>query len=157
MLEKTVEQKRKKAFRLVLTAAVLVLALLLLTAWRGGEKNADSADARLSFIHELGWELTNAPEKRQDVKIPDCSEGSMADYNALMQAEGYDLAPYAGKTVQQYSYEIANYPGYTQTGYLTLYVSEGRVIGGDIHTAALNGFMHALRPRPAETTGAELQ
>ena len=37
---------------------------------------------------------------------------------------------------------------YTQTVYLTLYVYEGRVVGGDIHSAALNGFMHELRPRP---------
>ena len=149
MLEKAVERKRKKALGLVMAASVLVLVLLL-TVWRGGGKNADSAEARRSFIQELGWELTDSPEKRQDVKIPDCSEGSMADYNALMQAEGYDLAPYAGKTVQQYCYEIVNYPGYSQTVYLTLYVHDGRVIGGDIHSAALNGFMHALRPRPAD-------
>lgn len=150
MHEKTVERKRKKALRLVILAALLVLGLIWLTSCRGGEKNADSPEARLDFIQSLGWEISEIGEKRQEVKIPDCSDGAMADYNAMMQTEGYDLAPYAGKTVQQYGYEITNYPDYAQTVYLTLYVCDGRVIGGDIHTAAINGFMHALRARPAD-------
>ena len=149
MLEKIGEKMRRKVLWIVLGAFLLLLAALLLGEFlSAGSKDADSAQARQAFIEALGWVCRADSEQMQEVRIPDCSEGAMADYNALMKAAGYDLAPYAGKTLQQYSYELENYPGYTQTVYLTLYVYEGRVVGGDIHSAALNGFMHELRPRP---------
>ena len=147
MLEKKAEKQRKNARLVLLAAALLLAALLLLGHFAGGRgKNAQTAQDRLDFLSSLGWEVDPASEQTQTVTVPDCSEGAMADYNALLQRGGYDLSDYAGKNVEQFQYELLNYPGETQTVYLTLYVYHGRVIGGDIHTAALNGFMHELRP-----------
>ena len=148
MLEKQVERSRKHAGKIVLAAVALLLILSIgagILARR--EKNADSLDARLSFISALGWEVDADSEEAREVKIPNCGEGAMVDYVELMKRGGYDLTPYEGKTVQQYSYQITNYPGYSQTVFITLYADKGRVIGGDIHSAALNGFMHELRAR----------
>lgn len=146
MLEKKGEWKRKNAGRIVLAALVLLLLLIGLTALLGGRaKNADSTDKRLAFIASLGWEADAETEEARTVTIPRCDEGAMAEYNALMQKGGYDLSRYEGKTVEQYSYQLTNYPGTDQKVFITVYVWHGRVIGGDIHTAALNGFMHELR------------
>ena len=68
-------------------------------------------------------------------------------HDELLKRGGFDLSPYQGQTVDLYCYRLLNYPGTEETVYLALYVSDGRVIGGDIHTAALDGFMHELRAR----------
>ena len=45
----------------------------------------------------------------------------------------------------QYTYQITNYPNTDQTVLVTLYVQGDRLIAGDIHSTALNGFMHGLK------------
>ena len=50
-----------------------------------------------------------------------------------------------GLECKQYSYVVTNYPSSDGTVYATLYVKGGRVIGGDIHSANINGFMHTLK------------
>lgn len=151
MLEKKGENKRMLAGKIAL-AAVALLLISVLTAGAMGKhgKNADTQESRMAFITEMGWETEPDSEEERDVKIPSCDEGAMAEYNALMKRGGYDLTPFEGKTVKQYTYKITNYSGYAQTVYLTLYVDRGEVIGGDIHSAALNGFMHELRARDPE-------
>ena len=49
-----------------------------------------------------------------------------------------------GKTVMKYSYRITNYEGCDGEVYATLLVYKNRVIGGDVASAALDGFMHGF-------------
>lgn len=148
MREKKGEWRRKHAGSIVAIAALLLLALIVLPQIRGPRgRNAVNREDRIGFLASLGWEVEPDAEEADSVLIPDCGTGAMAEYNELMKRGGYDLSPYAGKKVERYSYVLSNYPGCEDTVYLTLYVSRGRVIGGDIHTASLNGFMHELRAR----------
>lgn len=55
-----------------------------------------------------------------------------------------------GKTVKRYTYIIHNYPDETDQVRANLLVYDGKVIGGDICTLALDGFMHGFSP---EETG----
>ena len=154
MLEKRGEWKRKNAGKIVAVAIVVLLVLLLIVHFLPvGEKNAESQEDRLAFLASLGWQADPDSEEANQVVIPDCSEGAMAYYNALMQKGGWDLSDYEGKSVGQYQYRLTNYPDCEQTVWVTLYVCRGRVIGGDIHTASLDGFMHELRPNDEKPTG----
>ena len=154
MHEKTGEWKRKHAGKIVaLSILALLIMILLVHCLPGAEKNAATKEDRMAFLESLGWQADPETEEANSVKIPDCSEGAMADYNALMQKGGYDLSDYEGKKVDQYQYQLNNYPDCEQTVWVTLYVWQGRVIGGDIHTASLDGFMHELRPNNEQTTG----
>lgn len=148
MLEKWHEFKRKNAVKILGLAGLALLILILLVSLRGKhEKNAATAEDRAAFLQSLGWEIEAGNEQSAEVTIPDCGEGAMADYNALMQKAGFDLSAYQGKSVRQYRYVLTNYPDCKDKVYAVLYVSHGRVIGGDIHTASLHGFMHELRAR----------
>ncbi len=148
MLEKKGEWARKNAARITGLVLLALLILILAVHFLGkDEKNAATLEARVAFLSSLGWEVDPGTEEAGSVKIPSCEEGAMADYNALMQMGGYDLSPYEGKSVEQYLYQLKNYPNCAQTVWVTLYVYDGCVIGGDIHTAALDGFMHELRAR----------
>lgn len=135
-----------KLLRAALLAAATVMALFaLMLQLPPADCDASTAEGRLRFLSGLGWEIDAASEERRSVLIPDCGEGVMAEYNALQRRQGYDLSPWTGREVTQYCYTVTNYPGYGQTVYAVLYVSGRRVIGGDVHSAALNGFMHGLR------------
>lgn len=148
MHEKSGEFHRKKAVRIaLLTLFIAALPVTVGAVFRSGEKNADSTEARVGFIRSLGWEADPETEERHSVTIPSCRESPMADYNELMRQGGYDLSAYEGKTLEQYSYVLREYPNCADRVFLVLYVYRGRVVGGDIHTAALDGFMHELRPR----------
>ena len=147
MLEKKGEKRRKAARLIVLGAALLLGALLFAANGIRGEQNARTAEARLKYIRSLGWEVVPDCEEREEVRIPDCSKEPMQSYNELMRRGGFDLSGCEGKTVERYSYELSNYPGCADRVYLILYVHRGRVVGGDIHTAELDGFMHELRAR----------
>lgn len=154
MLEKKVDWKRKNAGRITGLAILALLALIIIVhLFAGSGKNAATREDRVAFLAALGWQADPESEEAGSVRIPDCGEGAMADYNALMQKGGYDLSEYVGKNVDQYRYRLSNYPDCEQTVWATLYVWQGRVIGGDIHTASLDGFMHELRPNNEKTTG----
>ena len=141
MNEKTARRVRIACFAAAALMALLALAFRM--PGRGAEGNA--AEGRIAFLADCGWEVDPASEELKSVLIPDCGAGVMADYNALQLRQGYDLSAWEGRTVTQVSYRVTNYPGYAGTVWAVLYVSGRRVIGGDIHSAALNGFMHGLR------------
>ena len=63
----------------------------------------------------------------------------------MQLAQGYDLNRHLGEQCQQYTYLLNNYPDDSQTVLVTLYIQGRRVIAGDIHSTALNGFMHGLK------------
>ena len=44
-----------------------------------------------------------------------------------------------------YTYRVTNYAGTSDTVLAQLFVYRNRVIGGDIHATAMDGFMHGLR------------
>ena len=70
----------------------------------------------------------------------------MERYNALQLSQGFDLRPFAGKPCLCCSYDLLGYPGRDGRVIATLYIRHGRLIGGDIRTAAVDGFMLPLLP-----------
>lgn len=146
MREKSENFTRKKALLIVFICAAALLLLIALR-WLGASKEPDAATrtGRVEFLTELGWEVDPESEEYHSVLIPACDEGVMAEYNRMQLAQGYDLSRHCGEECEQYSYVVTNYPNYNQTVIVTLYVRGRQVIAGDIHSAALNGFMHGLR------------
>lgn len=64
-------------------------------------------------------------------------------YNDLQKTAGMDLEPYHGKRVKCWTYTVLNYPG--EEGVLAhLYIYKDKIVGGDVSSTALDGFMHGL-------------
>ena len=63
------------------------------------------------------------------------------EYNNLQKMQGLDLSKYKRKNVTRYTYKIKNYDGYEGTVYANLLVYRNRIIGGDICSADVNGFV----------------
>ena len=143
---------KKKALILVLGLGVLILLLIVLRAVfaPGTEFDLSTLDGREAFLNSLGWEIDRSTEEFRTVVVPDKLEGIMAQYNRMQQAQGYDLSDHLGERCSQYSYQLTNYADSDGTVIITIYVQENEVIAGDIHTTAVNGFMHGLK-RNAQT------
>lgn len=109
----------------------------------GGQKYslaAGSNDDRIAFFKQFGWEVNPEPIATGEVTIPLKFDDVYIRYNNIQQEQGLDLTSYAGKTCKQYVYAVTNYPE-QETMRGTLLVYDGRVVGGDLCTPALDGFM----------------
>ena len=147
MFVKTVKFTRKKALAIVLAVAVVLAIIVLLVSGGskggGGETLRTNADM-VSYLSKLGWVVAQEPLETKEVTIPATFDAVYNDYNALQKQQGFDLSKHCGEQVTVYTYQVTNYP--VQGDVLaTLYVLKGRVIAGDIHSTAIDGFMHGLK------------
>ena len=152
MAQATTGRKGKKVVLLILFLAVIVL--LTLTARKVFVKNADydltTLEGRTAYLQSLGWEIDPDSESFRTVIVPDQLEGIMAQYNKMQLRQGYDLNRHLGESCLQYCYEVTNYPDADGKVLVSLYLQDGEIIAADIHSTALNGFMHGLTRTEAE-------
>ena len=154
---------RKIIIGLIAAAAVIVALVLLLGGGTDSTPTATTAissnDARVAFLKEQGWEVTNSPVESGQVRIPKEADEVFDRYNTLQKSQQYDLSQYAGKTVMRYVYEVNNFPGATEPVYATLLVYKNQIIAGDITNTAPDGQIKALKkgdmPPAIESTAPE--
>lgn len=148
MAEKGVKT-RKKALLTILIAAAVIFMLIMLRGifFPGVEYDLETTEGREAYLNSLGWEINPDSESFRTVVVPDKLEGIMAQYNRMQQAHGYDLSLHLGESCSQYSYELTNYTDAEGTVLVTLYIQNGEIIAADMHTTAVNGFMHGLKPK----------
>ena len=136
---------------LLVLVVVLAVVLTLLVIWRSNDGvlsahyNVTTTEGRITYLRALGWEADPATETAQEIVLPRTFDGVFGDYNALQKQQGFDLSIYAGETCSVYTYRVMNYAGTSDTVLAQLFVYRNRVIGGDIHATAMDGFMHGLR------------
>ena len=128
--------------KLLIAAAAVIAAIAALLFLGGGDSRptasmitspaADTNDARVKFLTDLGWDVTASPAEAAEVKIPRDADEVFDRYNELQKSQGYDLSKYAGKKVMRYVYKINNYPDAKEPVYATLLVYKDKIIGGDI-------------------------
>ncbi|MBR2906680.1 MAG: DUF4830 domain-containing protein [Clostridia bacterium] len=106
-------------------------------------KIKSDADRR-SFLAQFGWETAEGVIAECEVTIPSDFDKVFAAYNEIQKEQGFDLSKYKKKTVMRYTYEITNYEGYEGTVYVNLLLYRNRVIGGDICSADVSGFICGL-------------
>jgi len=161
----SVKSSKLKLIALVAVAAAAVIALLFLTQrgrpTLGGTVRlaAATAQERAAFLSQFGWEAGEDPLEVSEVIIPAEFDETYAKYNEIQKAQNMDLSNYAGKRVKRWTYEIRNYPGYEgKPGVVqaNLLIEKGVVVGGDVCSLELGGFLHGFDfPRQAAVvTGA---
>lgn len=108
---------------------------------------AENAKDRIAFLSQFGWEVGPEPVEIAEVIIPNEFDDTYTAYNGIQVKQGMNLEKYKGVRAKRYTYEINNYPGYPkESGCIraNLLVYEGRVIGGDVCSIELSGFMHGF-------------
>lgn len=135
------------------TAALIALVLIL----RGGGRavinsesvncRASNAEERIAFLSQFGWKIDEDPVEVSEIIIPSEFNNTYSEYNGIQKNQGMDLETYKGKRVKRWVYEIKNYPGYSASSECiraTILVYNGIVIGGDVSSLELNGFMQGF-------------
>ena len=165
-----------KSSKLKAVAAVIALVLFLTLGilYVAGRKpdaaknhgnaiylRAETVQERIAFLSQFGWRVDENPIDVKEVEIPASFDEVYERYNALQTEQGFDLTPYCGTRVKQWTYRVLNYPGFENEPdqiRANLLVYDGVVIGGDISSVALDGFMQpfdALNTQP--TSGVDQQ
>lgn len=151
----TAKINKRTAILLIIAAAAVIVLLILdfsdvgsaSTAALSASVSVSAGDdsKRVQFLAQYGWQIEPEAIEVADVTIPAEFDPVYETYNELQLVQGFDLRPYCGRTVQRWSYLVTNYPDGIEGVHANLLVCEGKVIGGDICTLALNGFMHGFR------------
>jgi len=103
-----------------------------------------TAEDRIELLHSFGWEVQKEPIEFREVLIPEEFDDTYSKYNEMQMEQGFDLSKFAGKHVMKYSYAVLNHPSGEESVIATLLVYKNKLIGGDIASAKLDGFLHGL-------------
>ena len=107
-----------------------------------------TADDAAQFLAQFGWVVDAGSAETREVTIPAEFDKVFAGYNELQKSQGLDLSKYKKKAVTRYTFTVTNYENYDGTVYANVLVYRGRVIGGDICSADVSGFIHGFE-KPA--------
>lgn len=143
----TKTHRKHAALFIALMGLLLVLLIVHVSGGVDAVKLSSIEDAA-QYAADLGWTVSRPDMSEQKTVLPETFNAVYREYNALQQRQGYDLQPYAGKAVVIYSLPITDYPG--ENGVcISLVTCRGKLIGGDIHSSAMSGFIHELKGKEA--------
>ncbi len=103
--------------------------------------NVKTNDDRIGFLKQFGWTVEPTPLEEQEVTIPGEFDKIFVSYNELQKQQGLDLSKYRRKGAVRYTYKVTNYTDYPGTVYANLLIYRGKVIGGDLCSADVSGFV----------------
>lgn len=154
----TAKLSKKKIIYGVLGLGIILCAIILLTP----EKQADEVlmiqmeenimasitvggiktnEDRIIFLNQKGLEVSKQEIEKKTVQIPSEFSEIYIAYNDIQKAQGFNLEKFQGKTVELYTYEVLNYHDDTQEVYVNLLVYNEKIIGGDVSSTNLDGFI----------------
>ncbi len=145
--------------RILLGAAAIVLVIGAVVTMSGlaDTRGAQAASApaspkgvktnedRVAYLESYGWTVTPDAIAVEELLIPEEFDNTYDEYLALQSEQGFDLTQYTGKRVKRYAYEITNYPTGETGVQAGLLIYKNTVIGGEVLSSQLNGFIHGLK------------
>ena len=96
------------------------------------------------FLAQFGWQVDAAPSEVKKVTIPTEFDKIFSAYNEIQKEQGLNLSKFKGKEVTRYTFTVTNYEGFEGTVWANVLVYRNRVIGGDICSADVTGFVHGF-------------
>ena len=143
--------KRVAVILLVAAAVIGLLVLLLGGCESPAEETAAPQPVRLTTVSEMvawlaeeGIEVDSDSLVQDTVTIPQPFDDIYTQYNQLQLEAGFDLSPYQGRTVDRSCFTVLNYPGQEDGVLVHLLCCDGELIGGDLCSVRLDGFLTGL-------------
>ena len=103
-----------------------------------------SNEDRINFLSQFGWKVNQEPLEIVEVHIPETFNSTYENYNAIQKKQGLDLSKYKGKSCTRFTYQILNHKDSPKGIRANILVYKNKVIGGDICSVELGGFMHGF-------------
>lgn len=132
--------------------AVLCIFLVFVGIFAVVRDNKDSkisldgstTQKRVAFLQNYNWQVDADSEQNKKITIPTEFDNVYTAYNNIQKAQGFDLYDYKGKVVTLYTLKINNYPNDSKHVFASILAYKNQIIGGDIHSTELSGFMHGF-------------
>ena len=146
----------KKTFGIIAAALLLIVGLIIALCSCGKGDTAETSgklsekDELMQFITSLGYAPDGEKHSMREVVVPSNFDEVYTKYNELQKQQGLDLSRYKRKKVTRYTYVVENYPDYEGTVYANMLVYRNKVIGGDICSADVEGFLHGFENKTAK-------
>ena len=105
---------------------------------------AKTNDDRIVFLQSFGWEINGEPLEVVELELPEEMDEVLLKYNDIQKEQNMDLEKYGGKRVKRYTYVVENHPSGEEDVRANVLVYKDKIVGGDICTNRLDGFMHGF-------------
>lgn len=107
-------------------------------------KKVKTNEDRIAYLEHYGWQVAPDAVAVEELLIPEEFDETYTEYLALQSGQGFDLTEYCGKRAKRYTYEITNYPTGETGVQVALLIYKNKVVGGEVLSTQLNGFLHGL-------------
>lgn len=97
-----------------------------------------------NYLKSFGWDVSEIPLRVETVVIPKEFDDVYEKYNELQERQGFNFSKAKGKKAMLYSFEINNHPSGEKSVVANVIIYKKKVIGGDISSSDVNGFIHGL-------------
>lgn len=108
--------------------------------------SAATEQERMEYICSLGYMPSLAGAETTEISIPEEFSDVYENYNTLQKQAGFDLSNYKGCLVTRYTYCLADFPA-DEYVVANILVKDEKIIGGDISSRRLDGFMLPLEAK----------
>lgn len=95
----------------------------------------------MEFLGQFDLTVNGSNAEVEKVTIPAEFDKIFASYNEIQRAQGLDLSKYKKKELTRYTFEVTNFEGYEGKVYANVLVYRNKVVGGDICSADVGGFV----------------
>ena len=140
--------ERKTTLKIIMSAAVGAAVITgIATGTAAHEPDGSSQESIVEFLKDCGCSVGSPIMK--DITIHEKFGEVYENYNKLQKEQGFDLSRYRGESAVSYTFPVIGY--INEAGELCenveahVLVYDGRIIGGDIASTELDGFMKGLR------------
>ncbi len=106
--------------------------------------SAKSVEEHIAFLNAYGYTVAEKPVQIQEIVIPEQFSADYEKYNEYQKLSGFDLSKYKSYRVKKYTYKVLNYEGSDDEVVANVIVYNNKVIGGDISSTTLGGFVHGF-------------
>lgn len=151
----SMKTNKKKLLGYTLVGLIVIIALIAIFSPKGSKnakKTAGSTEVkvqtnedRISYLKTFGWTVSDEATEICEVAIPSEFNDVYNVYNKIQKQQGFNLEDYKGKRVKRFTYEVTNYPNEPENVRANLLILDDKVIGGDVSSTKLDGFMHTLK------------
>ncbi len=135
----------KKLLCVFLIVVLLFIILVEFLSCKSGYDSISGVDnnARINFIKSLGISVNEDVFEQKEILIPQQFNKVYENYNDTQIKAGFNLKNHLGKNAVVYRYVI-NSPKELNNAFVNIIVLDGEIIGGDISSSELNGYMLPL-------------
>lgn len=107
-------------------------------------RSAKNTSEHVDFLDAYGYNIYDKPIQIQEIIIPEKFSDDYLKYNELQKLSGLDLSDYKGYRAKKYTYKVLDYANSNDEVVANLIVYNNMVIGADISSTTLGGFVHGL-------------